>query len=233
MRPSLLFIALAFSGFLLAEAAPAHAQAASSWKSFMGGEEKTPEPPQEAPPLPEGAIPLEEEDEYEPPAAEPVNGADYYQQERRQFPSLPPSRPCTMQDVQGMWRLLDVFEDPPGQEMGNFAVNRYQYMLFDKDNVFGKYSSPTISLPAVMLKPEIEKQARQQGLQQYLLNESGVLYFYSQGIATDSMACFIVANERGVFTVGQMLLMPPKGQIKGRLVKSYIRYGAKKKPKRR
>src|SRR5690606_25071656 len=115
-----------------------------------------------------------------------------------------------------------------------FRSNRYQYIMFNKDNTYGKYASATVSLPAAMVGAEISKQ--QQGLQQYLINETGIAYFYNQGIAVDSMACFIVANPRGPYAIGQMILMPPKGQSKTRLVKLYSRYGqddSKKNKKRR
>ena len=203
----------------IAVATPATAQ----WSTMFPAEEETPEPPQDLPPLPKGAIDRGQDSEgYQPP-----NAIDYYQQQQRRFPPLPPSRPCSVQDLAGMWRLVVIYEDPPGTETTGFGVNRFQYLMFDKNTVFGKYNSPNTPLPADMLRGEIEKIQQQQGLQQYLLNESAILYFYSQGIAVDAMACFIVVNERGTYKPGQLILMPPKGQTKTRLAKVYERYNIK------
>jgi hypothetical protein len=200
--------------------------AVAQWSSMFPAEEETPEPPQDLPPLPRAAIESgQESDGYQPPL--PPNASDYYQQQQRRFPPLPPSRTCSVQDLEGIWRLVVIYEDPPGPETTGFGVNRFQYLMFDKNTVFGKYNSPNTPLPADMVRSEIEKIQQQQGLQQYLLNESAIIYFYSQGIAVDAMACFIVVNERGNFKAGQLILMPPKGQTKTRLAKVYERYNIK------
>jgi len=196
------------------------------WGMFGNEEEAPPEPPQDLPPLPEGAADqgvVEQPEQQQPPSNLPLNGADYYQQQQRQFPPLPPARPCVMKDVLGIWKLISVYEEPSGPEALNFASNRYQYMLFDNTSIYARYASATVSMPPNMAKEELEKQS-QDGLHQYVIGENGLMYFYSQGVAVDTQACFIVANDRGPFVIGEMILMPPKGQIKGRLAKVFIRY---------
>ena len=58
-------------------------------------------------------------------------------------------------------------------------------------------------------------------LLQFLLQDAGMLYIYQERVATDTMVCFIVAETRPPFGAGNMLLMPPKGQVNGRLIKQY------------
>ena len=59
------------------------------------------------------------------------------------------------------------------------------------------------------------------GLQQFVIQKSGMIFFYQNSVAVDSQACFIVASHVGSFLVGQMLMMPPAGQTSVRLVKVY------------
>lgn len=197
------------------------ASPAAAQFDFMNQDEGPPEPPQEMPPLPEGAQELE----VQPEQQEDIPSAsNYYQQDqRRQFPPLPPARPCNARDLYGIWELVNVYEEPTGPASANFASIPHQYVMYKKDSIYGKYNSATSAVPASMIEVELDKQQR--ALHQYLVNESGIIYYYNQGVAVDSMACFIVANRRGPFLVGEMILMPPKGQSETRLVKLYSRYG--------
>lgn len=183
--------------------------------------EEDPVPPQELPPMPEGAVEQVARPDAPPQPDMTVRPADYYQQQQRQFPQLPPSRPCTAKDLVGIWKLATVYEEPLGPETTNFHALPNQYFMYKKDSIYGKYNAPTSDLPAVMVMDEINK--RDDGLHQYLVNESGIVYYYNQGVAVDSQACFIVANEREPFYIGQMILMPPKGSTTTRLVKLYNR----------
>lgn len=221
MKQVLLVFMAVFTFAVCAQADPALA----SFNNFFGGQQDAPpEPPQELPPLPDAAQPQPMVEQQQSQPDVPVNASDYYQQQQRQFPPLPPARPCTTADMVGIWRLLNVYEEPSSTETANFSSLRYQYVLYKKDSTYGKYNSPNTEVPASIVVSEIDKQAR--GLHQYLVNDSGIVYFYNQGVAVDSMACFIVANQRGPFSIGEMLLMPPKGQSKSRLVKVYVRYGS-------
>src|SRR5690606_23180878 len=88
--------------------------AAAQWSGMFEQEEETPEPPQELPPLPEEAQEYDLEPEIE--QVEMPRAADYYQQRRREFPPLPPASPCKLSDMVGIWRLLNVYEEPEGNE---------------------------------------------------------------------------------------------------------------------
>ncbi len=225
LRP--VFVSLLALAWALGCTQPAFAQA-SNFGMFGSQDEEPPEPPQDLPPLPEGA------DQYIDPLTRPeqqtqqnnapkINPSTYYQQQKPPFPMLPPSRPCVTADMIGQWKLTAVHEDPPGAEASAFSTNRYQYLLFEKDSIYAKYSSATVSLPPNLVRNTLLEDS-QNGLHQYVVGDGGLVYFYNQGIAVDSQVCFIVANERGDFIAGEMIMMPPKGQIKGRLAKVYIRY---------
>jgi hypothetical protein len=188
------------------------------------------EPPQEPPPLPEGTP--QETPQLAPPlaaattqSAEPYYGANAYQNKNRQFPPLPPSRPCAASDIFGNWKLIEVYEEPPGNALAEYGLRPNQYMQFFPDSTYMRFSDPYArKLTPEGVQREIKKSQPDGALYQYVLGESGVIYFYSQGVATDSLACFIVANQRGNFLVGQMLLMPQAGQQSSRLVKVYNRH---------
>lgn len=137
------------------------------------------------------------------------------------FPQLPQSRACTADDLPGVWKLLRVYEAPSGIEMTAFVTNPVQYILFDANSIYGKYNAGRTELPAPSIRNAITQHAS--GLQQYLVDASGFVFFYQDKAAIDTQACFIVANPLGQFLAGQMLLMPPEGTIQGRLVKVYAR----------
>ncbi len=136
------------------------------------------------------------------------------------FPALPPSRLCTKNDIAGFWRLSMVYESPTGVELTDFSANPFQYVLFNNDSTFSIYkSTQSEKADAEVLK---SMRAKKGGvLEQFVMHESGVLYFYKDGVAYDSLACFIVANRLDPFNVGQMLFMPPPDKATIRMVKVY------------
>jgi hypothetical protein len=199
-------------------------------RDMLGGgssRERVDTPPQAMPPLPDGT-PQETPDLAAPQQnksqqRDAYYGANEYQKRNKDFPPLPPSRPCAFSDILGDWKLSNVYEYPAGPEMHDFAARPHQYLQFYQESTYGKYSDPNArKLGPEGVRREIKKD--QQGLHQFVVAESGVIYFYNQGVAADSRACFIVANAKEPYVVGSMLLMPPAGQQSARLVKVYIRH---------
>ena len=137
------------------------------------------------------------------------------------FPQLPPSRACATQDLPGIWKLHRVYEAPLGTEMTAFLANPVQYILFDANSTYSKYNAGQTEIPPASIRGEITQHTS--GLQQYVVDASGFVFFYQDGKAIDTQACFIVANPLGQFQAGQLLMMPPEGTIQGRLVKVYVR----------
>ncbi len=153
-----------------------------------------------------------------------------------EFPELPPSRLCRKGDILGMWKLAMVFEVPAGSELDDFGLYPYQYMLFNDDNTFRMYKSAREELSDAGVLREM-KNASSKVLEQFVVHESGVLYLYKDGVAVDSLACFVVADPLNPFAEGQILFMPPPEEATIRMVKAYNQvYSApqkKKKKKRR
>lgn len=135
------------------------------------------------------------------------------------FPKLPPSSLCTREKLVGIWKLIMVYEVPSGREMELYYTHPLQYYVFEADNRYGDYVSV---LYAATLK-EVKETAlsKQKALQQYIIDKSGMVFFYKERIAVDSLACFIVAKATPPFMAGQMLLMPPEKSTQGRMVKVY------------
>lgn len=168
---------------------------------------KKPKGPKAVSPSPnEVALPEIEE----PAPVEPVSS----------IPALPPSQLCKLNDIKGgVWKLMQVYEEPEGSELQSFRASPSQYLIFFHRNTYARYNSGRIELGARAVITEVKKHTT--GLLQYLVQDAGLIYFYQDKVATDTQACFIVARSQGPFIAGQMLLMPPRGQIKGRLVKVY------------
>jgi hypothetical protein len=141
------------------------------------------------------------------------------------FPALPASRPCEAKDLRGLLQLAAVYEDPAGAETANFQASPYQYMLFRKNNLFSRVNLDADNILPKMIAEKAVKNSS--GLMQFLLQDNGFMYLYQNSVAVEVHACFIVDEEKTPFKAGQMLLMPPKGQIQGRLAKVYNRIGAK------
>lgn len=146
------------------------------------------------------------------------------------FPALPPSRPCVRQDVDGLWRLKNVYESPAGAELSDFSTQPYQYILFQRDDTYRTYKSSweerSDGVVVDLLMGVVPS-----SLQQYLVHASGMIFFYTDGVASATQACFIVVTGQDVFLSGQMLLMPPEGQSASRLVKVYERSAASRQPR--
>jgi hypothetical protein len=137
------------------------------------------------------------------------------------FPELPPSRLCRQRDILGLWKMAMVFENPAATELNEYSASPFQYVLFNADSTFGIYKGSK----AEDSESNVYKRLSKKGgvLQQYVMHESGVIYFYRDGIAFDSYACFIVADKIDPFSVGQMLFMPPPDKATVRMVKAYTK----------
>jgi hypothetical protein len=144
------------------------------------------------------------------------------------FPALPPAKPCTLADVVGNWKLVQVFEEPQGAETAAFSYEPYQYLSLTTDQTYKTYKNMSAPL-AEEAVPSVLQRTEEDGLKQYVIGDSGVIYFYSEGTVVDTEVCFIVSNARGQFTVGQMLIMPPApadGNVPSvRVAKVYSRVG--------
>jgi hypothetical protein len=143
------------------------------------------------------------------------------------FPALPPSKPCTVGDVVGNWKLVQVFEEPQGAASAAFSYEPYQYLSMTAEQTYKSYKNMRAENEPVVLS--LLQRTEEDGLKQYVIGDSGVVYFYDEGVVMDTQVCFIVSNPRGQFTVGQMLIMPPApadGNVPSvRLAKVYTRIG--------
>jgi hypothetical protein len=138
------------------------------------------------------------------------------------FPSLPLSKPCKTEDMEGLWKLQHVYEEPVGTESQGFEAAPVQYVLYQSDGVYGKYNGSRTVMPPKFVIGQIRQHST--GLLQYVVQASGIVYFYQDKVATQAQSCFIAVEARDdQFTKDDMLLMPPKGQIQGRLVKVYTK----------
>ncbi|MDX1975468.1 MAG: hypothetical protein SFT92_07305 [Rickettsiales bacterium] len=124
------------------------------------------------------------------------------------FPALPPSRPCKKEDVAGFWKLSNVYERPAGQELLNFNAQPYQYLLFSADSTYKETRVGYGSIPDAEAYQKLQAE-QSNALLQFVVSEGGLIYFYKERAHDYTMACFIVANGKDPFVVGDILLMPP------------------------
>jgi hypothetical protein len=156
----------------------------------------------------------------QPAFAAPTNSKDV-------FPKLPQSKICDKNSVVGVWKLLMVYEVPSGKEIALYTERPLQYIVFDPESLYGEY----ISSLRIVSADDVRKTAlAQKIIQQYTVSNSGIIFFYKNSVATDSLACFIAARNEGPFEIGQMLLMPPKKAAKGRMIKIYQKIQLEKEP---
>ncbi len=165
-----------------------------------------------------------------PTPAAPVPQAQM-QPQQGVVPPLPPSNPCAQNGLLGIWKLARVYENPASAETAAFSSFPYQFLTLNADSTYKEYKSATNEAGKVVFNKIRFQQPP--NLQQYLSHESGALYFYKDGVATDTQMCFIVASAQGEFKAGQMLLMPPQGQSSVRLIKVYDHTWAPRSNRRR
>jgi hypothetical protein len=141
--------------------------------------------------------------------------------QRSSLPVLPLSSPCKKPEVFGLWILNKVYEEPVGTETQSLIISPIQYIFFKPDGLFGRYNAASAPMRPRQILAAMKKHST--GLQQYLVQEGGKIFYYLDKVASDVQVCFIVLEDKESFTKGDLLLMPPKGQISGRLIKQYSR----------
>ena len=137
-------------------------------------------------------------------------------------PELSPARPCTQKDAEGLWKLIQVYEEPAGPESAVFYSMPSQYIKLKPDSTFEQYDTER-DVPMKISALEALMKEGTKTLQQYVMQVGGQLYFYRDGVAIKQQACFIVAESNSYFGAGQMLFMPPNTQSPTRWVKVYSR----------
>jgi len=172
--------------------------------------------PAETPAVPAAAA------EAMPATMPPTNIPTTLQPTAGDFPPLPPSRPCARPDADGMWKLTAVYENPRSSMSTDFASYPHQYILFLRDDTYRTYKDVWGDKSDAQVRVDLEKE-QPTVLQQFLVHQSGILFFYKDGAFLDSQACFIVANSKGPYNQGQIILMPPEGQSSVRLAMVYTR----------
>jgi hypothetical protein len=135
------------------------------------------------------------------------------------IPELPPSLPCKQKWLFGLWELKRVFESPLGTETAAYNENPVQYIGFRKDTRFFRYNAGKTRMDPQEVYKIVNSHSG--ALLQHLLQDGGMLYIYQDSVATDTLVCFVVAESRPPYGAGNLILMPPKGQVAGRLIKIY------------
>jgi hypothetical protein len=118
-----------------------------------------------------------------------------------------------------LWELKNVYESPLGAETEAFNQSPAQYIGFRKDTRFFRYNAGKSRMDPKMVYKTVNEHSG--ALLQHLLQDGGMLYIYQDSVATDTLVCFVVAETKPPFGAGNLILMPPKGQITSRLVKVY------------
>jgi len=214
--PKRVFVNMLMVMFVLFFASPAFAQLKIP---FLGGdkENEIPQPSQDAPPLPQSAIKKEQQQTIVPPAPAPIKVA-----EAPKMPQLPPAKPCIAAEVAGLlWKEIQVYEVPPGDETQALSENPEQYLLLRVNNTYAQLNAGHTAMSEADIRAAMDQ--NNTVLSQYLLQNTGMIYFYQNSAVVDTQVCFIVTNPKGEFHVGQMLLMPPEGQLPQRVVKVFDR----------
>lgn len=138
------------------------------------------------------------------------------------FPRLPASKLCTKDKIVGLWKLAMLYEVPAGREMKSYVTHPLQYFVFDADLRSAEYKSIIRNINLREVKSLA--MANSDLVRQFVVTESGMIFFYKNSIAVDSLACFIVDVNLPPFRAGQMLIMPPEKAAAGvRMLRVYER----------
>lgn len=139
---------------------------------------------------------------------------------REIFPELPPSSLCSKDKLVGIWKLLMVYEQPSGSEIDVFFDSPLQYLVFEPDSLYGEYKGILHNITLKDMRERVLNNSNRS--QQFTVSNSGMLFFYKNGISYDSLACFFVEALKPPFRQGQLLIMPPEKSAGGkRLLKVY------------
>jgi hypothetical protein len=115
-----------------------------------------------------------------------------------------------------------LYEVPAGREMQGYVTHPLQYFVFDADSRSGEYRSIIRNINLHEVRGLV--MSNNDVVRQFTVAESGMIFFYKNSIAVDSLACFIVDVNLPPFRAGQMLLMPPEKASAGvRMLKVYER----------
>jgi hypothetical protein len=107
--------------------------------------------------------------------------------------------------VEGLWRLIQVFEKPEGAWTEDSQQYPWQVRYFGDDSLYGEYKgAERVRDRAHLLK--LLRASAIQNEQQYVLGDEGLIYFYKNGNATLTMYCGIVQNTREPYRAGDMVL---------------------------
>ncbi len=141
---------------------------------------------------------------------------------REVLPRLPISKLCTKDKIIGVWKLAMLYEVPAGREMKSYVTHPLQYFVFESDSRSGEYRSIIRNINLHQIRDLV--MGNIDVVRQFTVAESGMIFFYKNSVAVDSLACFIVDSGTPPFRVGQMLLMPPERAAAGvRMLRVYER----------
>ncbi|MDE3061215.1 MAG: hypothetical protein KGJ06_09405, partial [Pseudomonadota bacterium] len=138
------------------------------------------------------------------------------------IPPLPKSRTCHKDDVVGLWQMRQIYQVPAGQELRMYQRFPSQYFLYRPDDTYMVYITTKNKQPPHEVFDQMN-QRKVPWLWQFIVDKSGFLFIYRNGkpVNSETEACFIVAKSTRDFDSGEMILMPPEGKVKERLVKVY------------
>ncbi len=131
-------------------------------------------------------------------------------------------RPCVDADMQGLRKLRNVLETTVGPGTAAFNNAPHQYIFFRKNQTFATVSG-SVFYPGPKPLNEALRTAFKNNMHQYVLGESGALYYYKDGKATDAYTCRVVTKPQGNYRQGDMLLITSKAGSKEATVRLYFR----------
>lgn len=127
------------------------------------------------------------------------------------FRRQPRVRFCYQNDMRGFWKLRRVFETPEGVMAGDFKEFSHQYFYFEGNGIRYDLKSKQEHVDRGKLLQAM-KDSKGDDLQQFVVNDSGGLYFYTNRELAGSYYCGIAEESGGPYLQGDMILTPAEGQ---------------------
>jgi hypothetical protein len=114
-------------------------------------------------------------------------------------------RPCIQDDIYGIWKLINVSEQPAGPQLDTFQHSPHQYIYFDKSTKFNEEMGTTAYEDSGPLIDRFERNASR-ALQQFVMTDTGAIYIYKNQVATQMLTCTFVTGAHDFYQKGDLIL---------------------------
>lgn len=122
--------------------------------------------------------------------------------------TAPTIRYCNnAKDIQGIWMLNKLYEQPVGKLTQEQKSNPHQYILFQNDGLYYT-ANPNKRYGRISQARNDLHKSSGKDVWQFIVGEQGVIYFYKNQVFSHSYYCGKVTKPGDGYRKGQIILTP-------------------------